>query len=92
MTFSMFIVTCIINYILCGAVLSIITGKNFWYESLFLVIVLRTTGLLLEYIIGCELLALLISTMLTAILYNKVFLPITYSKKADQNGSDTINK
>lgn len=62
MTLNALIVSVILNYLICNIFLRLLSGKNCWYDSLFIVIVLRTIDLLLKNVIDNELLTLLIST------------------------------
>ena len=92
MTYADLLPVFIINYLIYTFTLNIILKRNSWYDSFFIIVVHMTLGILLEDIIKNEYLNPFISIIITAILYLKVFLPITYPKKADNHESDTINE
>lgn len=80
-----FIIKLGVKLIIAIALYSALEHRFSWYHPLFIVVILDTTSIILRSSMENKVLPEVLSILITLVLYNKVFIPITYPKKDKSN-------
>jgi len=86
-----FIIKFIIKLIFAITLWSLLVRKFTWYQPLFLTVILDTTSTILRSNMKDKVLPEILTIVITYFMYNKVFVPITYPKKAKSNEQQKPN-
>ena len=87
MTYTEIIILYLTSYLICFAMLSLLRGRASWQDALFITVVYTTLSIVSKVHLSNQVISVLLSTILTVILFFKVYMPIACSQKENKNES-----